>query len=100
MLLAQAAPGAATVLVDVLLWQRRKKMATTQAEGPGLVSERVAGGILPKVLNTFDMVAIFVAIVLFITNTTGFFGSGPVSMTYLIVGFITFLIPGAIVTGQ
>src|SRR5436305_949554 len=37
-------------------------MATAQAEGPGLVSERVAGGILPKVLNTFDMVAIFVAI--------------------------------------
>lgn len=78
-------------------------MATTDTQaspGPGLVSERVAGGILPKVLNTFDMVAIFVAIVLFITNTTGFFGSGPVSMTYLILGFITFLIPGAIVTGQ
>ena len=71
-------------------------MATAQAEGSGLVSERVAGGILPNVLNTFDMVAIFVAIVLFITNTTGFFGSGPVSMTYLILGFITFLIPGAI----
>src|SRR5579884_397936 len=66
----------------------------------GLVSERVAGGILPKVLNSFDMVAIFVAIVLFITNTTGFFNNGPVSMTYLVLGFITFLIPGAIVTGQ
>src|SRR5579872_2171610 len=68
--------------------------------GPALTSERIAGGILPKVLNTFDMVAIFVAIVLFITNTTGFFGSGPVSMTYLVLGFVTFLIPGAIVTGQ
>jgi glutamate:GABA antiporter len=68
--------------------------------GPGLASERIAGGILPKVLNSFDMVAIFIAIVLFITNTTGFFGSGPVSMTYLILGFVTFLIPGAIVTGQ
>src|SRR5215210_4352759 len=65
-----------------------------------LTSERIAGGILPRVLGTFDMVAIFVAIVLFITNTTGFFGSGPVSMTYLILGFLTFLIPGAIVTGQ
>lgn len=68
--------------------------------GPGLTSERIAGGILPKVLNSFDMVAIFIAIVLFITNTTGFFGSGPVSMTYLVLGFLTFLIPGAIVTGQ
>lgn len=78
-------------------------MATIEAEstsGPGLASERIAGGILPKVLNTFDMVAIFVAIVLFITNTTGFYGSGPVSMTYLVLGFLTFLIPGAIVTGQ
>jgi amino acid transporter len=46
------------------------------------------------------MIAIFVAIVLFITNTTGFFGNGPVSMTYLFLGFVTFLIPGAIVTGQ
>jgi amino acid transporter len=78
-------------------------MATTDAEaspGPGLDSERIAGGILPKVLSTFDMVAIFVAIVLFITNTTGFYGNGPVSMTYLLLGFLTFLIPGAIVTGQ
>jgi amino acid transporter len=72
----------------------------TIGSGPGLTSERIAGGILPRVLNTFDMVAIFIAIVLFITNTTGFFGSGPVSFTYLILGFITFLIPGAIVTGQ
>ena len=33
---------------------------------PGeLLSERIAGGILPKVLGPFDMVAIFVAIVLF-----------------------------------
>jgi amino acid transporter len=77
-------------------------MATITSDAPGdvLPSERISGGILPKVLNTFDMVAIFVAIVLFITNTTGFFGNGPVSMTYLILGFITFLIPGAIVTGQ
>lgn len=68
--------------------------------GGALTSERIAGGILPKVLNSFDMVAIFVAIVLFITNTTGFFANGPVSMTYLVLGYLTFLIPGAIVTGQ
>jgi hypothetical protein len=34
-----------------------------------LRSERIAGGILPKVLNSFDMMAIFVAIVLFISNS-------------------------------
>ena len=78
-------------------------MATSVIEpvtGSELTSERIAGGILPRVLNTFDMVAIFIAIVLFITNDTGFFGNGPVSMTYLVLGFVTFLIPGAIVTGQ
>ena len=32
-----------------------------------LRSERIAGDILPRVLNTFDMIAIFVAIVLFIS---------------------------------
>ncbi len=70
------------------------------ATGPELTSERVAGGILPKVLNSFDMVAIFVAIVLFISNVPGFYGNGPVSIVYLLLGFVTFLIPGAIVTGQ
>src|SRR5579884_795901 len=78
-------------------------MATTVTDvgpGPGLDSERIAGGILPKVLNTFDMVAIFIAVVLFITNAPGFYGNGPVAITYLVLGFVTFLIPGAIVTGQ
>jgi amino acid transporter len=75
-------------------------MDSTLGPGPGLDSERIAGGILPKVLNTFDMVAIFIAVVLFITNTPGFYGNGPVALTYLVLGFITFLIPGAIVTGQ
>ena len=40
----------------------------TDTDPSALISEKVAGGILPKVLTTFDMVAIFVAIVLFITN--------------------------------
>ena len=71
-----------------------------QVVGPELTSERVAGGMLPKVLNSFDMVAIFVAIVLFISNVPGFYGNGPVSLVYLLLGFVTFLVPGAIVTGQ
>lgn len=79
-------------------------MATTidpAGGGEALRSERVAGGILPKVLNSFDMVVIFVAIVLFITNAPGIAaGAGPSSYIYWILGFITFLIPGAIVTGQ
>lgn len=77
----------------------------TAAENSGgnevLRSERIAGGILPKVLNSFDMVAIFVAIVLFISNAAVIAsGAGPAGYIYWILGFITFLIPGAIVTGQ
>lgn len=79
-------------------------MATVAESNDGsesLRSERIAGGILPKVLNSFDMVAIFVAIVLFISNSAVIaFGAGPAGYVYWILGFITFLIPGAIVTGQ
>lgn len=78
-------------------------MATTAESGSSNVlrSERIAGGILPKVLNSFDMVAIFVAIVLFISNSAIMAGgAGPAAYIYWILGFITFLIPGAIVTGQ
>lgn len=82
-------------------------MATTtgsgsnQGAGEVLRSERIAGGILPKVLNSFDMIAIFVAIVLFISNSAVMAGgAGPSAYLYWILGFITFLIPGAIVTGQ
>lgn len=79
-------------------------MATVAGNTGGdesLRSERIAGGILPKVLNSFDMVAIFVAIVLFISNSAVIAsGAGPAGYVYWILGFITFLIPGAIVTGQ
>ena len=72
----------------------------TPTTGPELTSERVAGGMLPRVLSSFDMVVIFVAIVLFVSNVPGIYGNGPVSIVYFLVGFVTFLIPGAIVTGQ
>src|SRR2546425_6314172 len=76
-------------------------MTTTAASSDEVLrSERIAGGILPKTLNTFDMVAIFIAIVLFITNSPGIAAAGPVAYIYLVAGFLTFLIPGAIVTGQ
>ncbi|GCE24022.1 APC family permease [Dictyobacter kobayashii] len=78
-------------------------METNVENIPGgtLRSERIAGGILPKVLNSFDMVAIFVAIVLFASNGAVMAGgAGPSAYLYWTLGFITFLIPGAIVTGQ
>src|ERR1700758_2147621 len=72
---------------------------TDSASGT-LISERVAGGILPKVLTTFDMVAIFVAIVLFITNAAVVQSAGPSAFGWWIIGFVVFLIPCAIATGQ
>jgi len=78
-------------------------MASTTAAPPRpgeLLSERIAGGILPKVLGPFDMVAIFVAIVLFANQGSVVQQAGASAFVYWILGFITFLIPGAIVTGQ
>ena len=74
-------------------------MTTTSPEPQELVSERIAGGMLPRVLNTFDMVAIFVSIVLFITNAV-IQSAGPAAFGWWIIGFLAFLIPGAIVTGE
>src|ERR671937_876932 len=74
--------------------------AVEPADTGELLSERVAGGILPKVLSSFDMVAIFVAIVLFITNAAVIQSAGPTAFGWWILGFLAFLIPGAIVTGQ
>src|SRR6266487_6529185 len=68
---------------------------------PGeLLSERIAPGILPKVLGRFDMIAIFVAIVLFAVQGSVVQQAGASAFIYWILGFLTFLIPGAIVTGQ
>jgi len=75
-------------------------MTATADNNTILRSERIARGILPGVLTSFDMVAIFVAIVLWIPQAAVMSGAGPAAYIYWILGFVTFLIPGAIVTGQ
>src|SRR5207245_4628451 len=78
-------------------------LATTTIAAPRtgeLLSERIAPGILPKVLGPFDMVAIFVAIVLFANQGSVIQAAGAAGFVYWVIGFVTFLIPGAIVTGQ
>src|SRR5919109_2151238 len=75
-------------------------MTAADTDSGSLTSERVAGGILPRVLTTFDMVAIFVAIVLFITNAAVIQPAGPAAFGWWIIGFVVFLIPCAIATGQ
>src|SRR5919199_322879 len=65
-----------------------------------MISERIAPGMLPRVLNSTDMTIIFVAIVLFIVNASAIQRAGPAAYTFWILGFLAFLIPGALVTAQ
>src|SRR5438128_2076044 len=65
-----------------------------------MISERIAPGMLPRVLNSMDMTIIFVAIVLFIVNASAIQRAGPAAFTFWIIGFLAFLIPGALVTAQ
>src|SRR6184192_4084670 len=71
-----------------------------QADERVMISERIAPGMLPRVLNSFDMTIIFVAIVLFIVNASAIQQAHQAAYTYWILGFVAFLIPGALVTAQ
>src|SRR4030081_890804 len=74
--------------------------AAKPAASSELLSEPIGPGLLPKVLGPFDMVAIFVAIVLFANQGAVSQAAGAAGFISWILGFVTFLIPGAIVTGQ
>src|SRR4051794_10224798 len=71
-----------------------------QADDRVMISERIAPGMLPRVLNSFDMTIIFVAIVLFIVNASAIQQAHQAAYTYWILGFLLFLIPGALITAQ
>src|SRR5258706_13812645 len=65
-----------------------------------MISEKVAPTLVGRVLTSFDLVVIFVALVLFIPNAlTGEF-RGSATLVVWILGLLTFLIPGAFVTAQ
>jgi glutamate:GABA antiporter len=65
-----------------------------------MVSERIAPGMLPRVLSSVDMSIIFLAIVLFVVQASVIQPAGPSAFTYWILGFLLFLTPGALVTAQ
>jgi glutamate:GABA antiporter len=65
-----------------------------------MISERVAPVLVARTLGPFDLVVIFVAIVLFINNAAGVQFAGPSVFIFWIVAFLTFLITGAFVTAQ
>ena len=65
-----------------------------------MISEKVAPVLVARTLGPFDLVVIFVAIVLFINNSAGLQFAGPSVFIFWIVAFLTFLITGAFVTAQ
>ncbi len=73
------------------------------AIGDPLRSEQRTNEYLPRILSRVDMLVIFIAIVLFIPNASvvqATAGAGSAIYLYWVIGTVTFLIPGAIVTGQ
>jgi glutamate:GABA antiporter len=65
-----------------------------------MVSEKVAPALVARTLGPFDLVVVFVAIVLFINNSAGLQFAGPSVFIFWILAFATFLITGAFVTAQ
>src|SRR5258707_15732360 len=65
-----------------------------------MISEKVAPTLVGRVLTSFDLVVSFVALVLFIPNASTVQFAGPATFVFWILGFLTFLIPGAFVTAQ
>jgi amino acid transporter len=65
-----------------------------------MVSERVAPVLVARTLGAFDLVVIFVGIVLFIVNSASLQFAGPALFIYWIVAFLTFLITGAFITAH
>ncbi len=65
-----------------------------------MVSEKVAPVLVARTLGSFDLVVVFVAIVLFINNSAGVQFAGPSMFIFWPLAFLTFLISGAFVTAQ
>jgi amino acid transporter len=62
------------------------------AKGP-LLAEVVPDQVLPKVLSTFDLVAVYVFIIFFVSGAAIIAGGGWASMSMWVVGLVVFLIP-------
>src|SRR5258708_1534048 len=75
-------------------------MAADMSDDRSMISEKVAPTLVSRVLNSFDLVVIFVALVLFISNSSTVQFAGSAAYVFGILGFLTFLIPGAFVTAQ
>lgn len=65
-----------------------------------LLSEGYVVRAMPAMLGSFDMTAIYVMIIFFITNAPTIAGAGPAGFTYLGLGAFFFFLPCIIATAQ
>jgi glutamate:GABA antiporter len=75
-------------------------MAAQADQHDTMISEKIAPVLVSRTLGPFDLVVIFVAIVLFINNSSGVQFAGPSMFVFWPIAFLTFLITGAFVTAQ
>jgi amino acid transporter len=71
-----------------------------KSDQEAMISEKIAPVLVARTLGPFDLVVIFVAIVLFINNSSGVQFAGPSMFIFWPLAFLTFLITGAFVTAQ
>jgi glutamate:GABA antiporter len=67
--------------------------ASTTSTGERLVSEVVPEQVLPKVLTTFDLVAVYVFIIFFVYGSSLIAGGGWASVSMWALGVLLFLVP-------
>jgi amino acid transporter len=73
----------------------------TRRDERAMVSEKLAPVLVTThVLTSFDLIVIFIGIVLFINNSAGLAPNGPSMFFVWAAAFLTFLIPGNFVTAQ
>ncbi len=71
-----------------------------QADEKVMVAEKIAPLLVARSLTAFDLIVIFVGIVLFITNSAGLQFAGPSVFVFWIIAFLTFLLTGAFITAH
>jgi amino acid transporter len=76
------------------------QVGASRADEKAMVSETIAPVLVARTLGPFDLVVVFVAVVLFINNAAGVQAAGPSVFIFWILAFATFLITGAYVTAQ
>src|SRR5947209_5677366 len=69
-------------------------------ESGSLVSEEYVVKAMPGILGKFDMLAIYLLIIFYITNTNTAVLGGAAAFTFLALGGLTFFIPSVIATAQ